>query len=176
MAFARRYIDPMKENDMSVQAVDSGSNKGATSKTEPDKTVFKMRAQMVEQGRIQSTLAKTDHMTAILKVYASGGENGLHTHPNEDHVFIIMQGKARYYDSEGGHVDVNKHEGIMLPAGAYYWFEAISDEPLVLMRVGCRTNDGSPSARLNIKGEPMPGNTLENKRVPTVLRDGVFFE
>ena len=145
----------------------------------PDKnarTVFKMRAQMVEEGRIQHTLAKSDNMTAIIKVYASGGENGLHTHPNEDHVFLIMQGKARYYDADGGHVDVGKNEGIMLPAGAYYWFEAISEEPLVLMRFGCKVGTGSIYERHNIKGEAMPGNTKENKRVPTVLRDGVFFE
>src|ERR1700741_270729 len=109
--------------------------------TKPDKkkpSFFKMRAQLLEQGRTNTLMAKTDNMTAILKVYASGGENGLHTHPNEDHVFIIMQGKARYYAADGGHGDVGKHEGIMLPAGAYYWFEAISDEPLVLMRLGCK--------------------------------------
>src|SRR5216117_3478865 len=71
-------------------------------------------------------------------VYASGDENGLHTHPNEDHTFIVLQGSARYYDADSGHTDVSKHERIMLPAGAYYWFEATSKDPLVLVRIGCR--------------------------------------
>jgi mannose-6-phosphate isomerase-like protein (cupin superfamily) len=140
------------------------------------RTVFKMKAQMVEQGRTQDLLGETDNMTLHLKVYASGGENGLHTHPNEDHVFIIMQGTARYYDADGGHVDVGKHEGILLPAGAYYWFEAIGKEPLVLMRVGGKVGNGDIRARLNINGEPMAGNTKENKRVPTVMRTNAFFE
>jgi len=136
---------------------------------------FKMRAQLLEQGRTNTPLARTENMWAILKVYASGGENGLHTHPNEDHTFVVLQGKARYYDAEGGYTDVGKHEGIMLPAGAYYWFEAISDEPLVLLRVGCRVS-GDGGGRLNVRGEPMPGESKENKRVPVVYREGEFFE
>lgn len=137
---------------------------------------FKMRARMLEQGRTNTALARTDNMWATLKVYASGGENGLHTHPNEDHTFIVLQGKARYYDADGGHTDVGKHEGIMLPAGAYYWFEAISEEPLVLVRIGCRVGSQNANGRLNIRGEPMPGDSKENKRVPVVYREGEFFE
>ncbi len=137
---------------------------------------FKMRAQMLEKGRTNTLLSKTDNMWATLKVYASGGENGLHTHPHEDHTFLVLQGKARYYDAEGGHTDVGKHEGIMLPAGAYYWFEAISEEPLVLVRIGCKIGSGDARGRLNIRGEPMPGESKENKRVPVVYREGEFFE
>src|SRR5882672_6575759 len=55
---------------------------------------FKMRAQMLAKGRTNTPLARTDNMWAILKVYASGGENGLHTHPNEDHTFIVLQGST----------------------------------------------------------------------------------
>src|SRR5262245_53963893 len=110
---------------------------------------FKLRAQMLEKGRTNTPLARTDNMWATLKVYASGGENGLHTHPHEDHTFIVLQGSARYYDADGGHTDVGKHEGIMLPAGAYYWFEATSEEPLVLVRVGCRIGAKDPAGRLN---------------------------
>jgi mannose-6-phosphate isomerase-like protein (cupin superfamily) len=137
---------------------------------------FKMRAQLLDKGRTNTLMAKTDNMWAMLKVYASGGENGLHTHPNEDHTFLVLQGKARYYDADGGHTDVGKHEGIMLPAGAYYWFEAISKEPLVLIRIGCRVGPQDASGRLNARGEPMPGDSKENKRVPVVYRDGEFFE
>ena len=137
---------------------------------------FKMRAQMLEQGRTNTLMSRTDNMSVILKVYASGGENGLHTHPNEDHTFLVLQGKARYYDADGGYRDVGKHEGIMLPAGAYYWFEAISEEPLVLVRIGCRTGSQDPDGRLNIRGEPMPGDSKENKQEPVVYREGEFFE
>ena len=137
---------------------------------------YKLRAQLLEQGRTNTLLARTDNMWATLKVYASGGENGLHAHPQEDHTFIVLQGSARYYDADGGYTDIGKHEGIMLPAGAYYWFEAISEEPLVLVRIGCRVGTQDARGRLNIRGEPMPGDSKENKRVPVVVREGEFFE
>ena len=145
-------------------------------KQERKASFFKMRAQLLDQGRTNTLLARTDNMWATLKVYASGGENGLHMHPNEDHTFIVLQGSARYYDADGGHTDVGKHAGIMLPAGAYYWFEATSEEPLVLVRIGCRAGSQDPRGRLNIRGEPMPGDSKENKRVPVVYREGEFFE
>lgn len=142
----------------------------------PTVSTFKLRAQMLEQGRTDTTVAKTKNMVARLKVYASGGENALHTHPNEDHMFVIMQGSARFYDQDGGHKDLSTHEGIMIPAGAYYWFEATSKEPLVLMRVGSRIGPQSTGGRLNIRGEDMAGDSEENKTVPVVYRDGAYFE
>jgi len=116
-----------------------------------------MRAQLLERGRTNTLLARTDNMWATLKVYASGGENGLHMHPHEDHTFVLLQGKARYYDTDGGHTDVGKHEGIMLPAGAYYWFEAVSEEPLVLLRIGCRVGSHDPRDRSISAASRCPG-------------------
>jgi quercetin dioxygenase-like cupin family protein len=164
-----------------MQATDHDSTRedharAASKATAKKPSFFKMRAQMLDKGRTNTALARTDNMWAILKVYASGGENGLHTHPNEDHTFIVLQGSARYYDADGGTTDVGKHEGIMLPAGAYYWFEATSKDALVLVRIGCRVGPQDASGRLNIRGEPMPGDSKENKRVPVVVRDGEFFE
>src|SRR5258708_24958809 len=152
------------------------SARPAAKATAKKPSFFKMRAQMLEKGRTNTALARTENMWATLKVYASGGENGLHTHPNEDHTFIVLQGSARYYDADGGHTDVGKHEGIMLPAGAYYWFEATSKEPLVLVRIGCRVGAQDASGRLNIPRQAMPGDSKEDKRVPVVVRDGEFFE
>lgn len=142
----------------------------------PKGTKFKMRAQLLDQGRTDNILAAGGHMEARIKVYASGGENALHTHPNEDHTFVILNGAARYYDENGDYQDVGKNEGILLPAGAYYWFQAIGEEPLVLLRLGCRINEGNPLARLNINGDPFPGKSPENKPRPLVVRPGEYFE
>ena len=165
------------------QAVSQEKQSLASYKTRPvsgtERTFFKLRAPLLDAGRSNHHLAQTANMWATLKVYASGGENGLHTHPNEDHMFLVMQGSARYYDAEGGEMDVAKHEGIMLPAGAYYYFHATSEEPLVLLRIGARVSrdpKGDPSGRVNIRGEPMPGDSKENKQVPVKVREGVFFE
>ncbi len=162
---------------MSIQATRQKRSAETEGKPEAKKvSFFKMRARMLEEGRTNTSLARTDNMWATLKVYASGGENALHAHPNEDHTFLVLQGKARYYDADGGHTDVGKHQGVMLPAGAYYWFEAISREPLVLVRIGCRVGSRDARERLNIRGEPMPGKSKENKRVPAVFRLGEYFK
>ena len=42
------------------------------------------------------------------------------------------------------------------------------------MRAQMRDQDAPD--RLNIRGEPMPGDSKENKRVPVVYRDGEVFE
>src|SRR5438034_2250910 len=144
-----------RRDPMSMQATDDKrrSARADVKATAKKPSFFKMRAQLLDQGRTNTALARTENMWATLKVYASGGENGLHTHPNEDHTFIVLQGSARYYDADGGHTDVGKHEGIMLPAGAYYWFEATSKDPLVLVRIGCRVGSQDASGRLNIRSE-----------------------
>ncbi len=156
--------------DRTVGAAKDGKDKS------PKSSTFKLRAQLLDQGRTDTTVAKTNNMVARLKVYASGGENGLHTHPNEDHMFVIMQGSARFYDQDGEGKELKTHEGIMIPAGAYYWFEATSTEPLVLMRVGSRVGPQSTAGRLNIRGEDMAGDSDENKTVPVIYREGAYFE
>ena len=136
---------------------------------------FKMQGQMLSQGRTHEWLTEAPNMLCNIKVYASGGENGLHTHTNQDHTFLVLQGSARFYDENGTTTDVNKLEGIMLPAGAYYWFEATSKEELILFRMGCRTNDKDPGERLNINGDLMPGESAENKKTEIIYKDGQFF-
>lgn len=137
---------------------------------------YKLRAQLLSQGRTDTVIAQSDVMQLRLKVYASGGENGLHTHAKEDHTFLILQGRARFYDQDDETTEVGPLEGIFIPAGAFYRFEAISAEELVLFRVGARTTkDQRGPDRLNIKGQTMAGDSAENKRVETIYKDGKFF-
>ena len=138
-------------------------------------TVFRLHAQLLDQGRSNTMLAETDNMWATLKVYASGGENGLHAHPHEDHLFVIMQGSARFFGPKDETIDLGKFQGIMLPAGTYYRFLSTGEEPLVLMRVGCQAGPGDAVDRLNIKGEPMSGDSEENGRVAMIPRPDAYF-
>lgn len=139
-------------------------------------TIFRLGAQLLDQGRTDTPLAVTDDLTLRLKVYASGGENELHAHPQEDHVFVILQGSARFYGPEGEESELGAYEGIMLPKGTFYWFTATSEEPLVLIRVGTpdRSKQSEPY-RINRDGEPMEGDSKENKKVPVVFREGAYF-
>ena len=58
---------------------------------------FSMRTQLVTDGRSVNPLAETENLWAWIKVYASGGENTLHAHNNEDHMFVILQGTAIFH-------------------------------------------------------------------------------
>lgn len=139
-------------------------------------TTFTLAAQLLDQGRTDTPLAVTDDLTVRLKVYASGGENELHAHPQEDHVFVLLQGSARFYGPDEESVELGAYEGIMLPKGTLYRFYATSKEPLVILRVGTpdRSKQSEPS-RVNRHGAPMEGDSRENKKVPVVFREGAFF-
>jgi hypothetical protein len=91
-------------------------------------------------------------------------------------MFVVMQGSARFYGQNGETHDVKRHGGVLLPAHAYYHFHATSEEPLVLLRVGCKAGEGDMSQRLNIKGGAMPGHHPDNKQVEVIYKEGEFFE
>ena len=96
---------------MSMDSVDRGQvadeteemrrKREAVVAARPTPYFFGMRAQMLAQGRTHEWLTEALNLLANLKVYASGGENGLHTHLGEDHMFIVMQGSASFRGSRG---------------------------------------------------------------------------
>ncbi len=140
-------------------------------------TLFSLQAQMLDQGRTDSVLAATDDLSVRLKVYASGGENGLHAHVEEDHVFIILQGSARFFGPDEEAVDLSANQGIMMPKGMLYRFFATSeDECLVMLRIGTPNFQKQPKQdRVDADGNPMGGDSEANKTVPVKLKEGVFF-
>ncbi|MFN3892538.1 MAG: cupin domain-containing protein [Beijerinckiaceae bacterium] len=99
--------------------------------------IFSMRKlPMLEQGTTYDPLATAENLWLSVKVYASGGENALHSHGGEDHAFIVMQGKATFTFGDGRTQIVGVNQGVMLPRDVKYKFEADTAENLVLLRVG----------------------------------------
>ena len=164
-----KFVEPaMTTGELKRQETELAGN------TKP--SVFKVRGQMLSQGRTDAMLAATDNLTLRLKVYASGGENELHAHPTEDHAFIILQGAARFYGPDGEIMELRPNEGIMMPRGNLYKFNATSEEPLVLLRVGGpNTRKQMAPRRINVNGDEMRGDSKENKKVPVIFKDGEFF-
>ncbi|MDR5826294.1 cupin domain-containing protein [Caballeronia sp. LP006] len=138
-------------------------------------TFFHARAQLPDQGRTNIVLGATHTLSVVLKTYASGGENELHAHTNEDHMFFILQGSATFRGPNGEIRIVSKNEGIVLPRGSFYSFVADKGEALVMLRVGA-TIDGTsdPLARVGIDELPLDGFSEANKEVPLVLSDAWF--
>ena len=133
-------------------------------------TFFKLQARLPVQGRTDTIMAATPMMSVTLKTYAKSGENGLHRHANEDHAFIVLQGAAEFFGARGESRIVMRHEGVMLPSTAYYWFRATGDEPLVMIRVGTRVHPGADvMVRLDEHDRPESGYGAANKQVELIL-------
>ena len=137
-------------------------------------TFFKLRAQLLEEGRSIQPLAETDHLWTWIKVYATGGENTLHAHTTEDHMFIILAGEGSFYGPNGEKKILKRNDGLMLPAGTFYNFHSSGDEPLVLLRVGSRAAEGNIKKRMGIDGEECRGGTDKNKFKPPLFSDKFY--
>jgi mannose-6-phosphate isomerase-like protein (cupin superfamily) len=136
---------------------------------------FNLDSPLLAQGRFDNKVARTDLLTMIVKVYASGGENALHMHPYEDHSFIVLQGEATFHIGVEDNVRVlTKYEGVMLPRGVTYWFLSSAPENLVMLRVGA-AEKWPEDGRAFPDGTPFPGNSKENKRAEMIEIPGKFF-
>jgi mannose-6-phosphate isomerase-like protein (cupin superfamily) len=141
-------------------------------------TKFSMKAPLLSKGRTMDTLAKTETFWCAIKVYAEGGENTAHTHTEEDHVFVVLQGQATFHINQPEETTVvNAHEGVLVPHGAYYWFQSSGEENLVLFRVGNKPSGYSRGEddRIGVDGKALPGHSKENKHIEPEFVPGKFF-
>lgn len=147
---------------------------------------FKLRTQLLSKGRSHTILAsckgEKSAMNIAIKCYAGGGENEFHTHATEDHAFIVLQGRAIFYTPDKPPEEIGRNEGMLLPAGSYYRFEAVSEEQLVLLRVGnvwqpvAGHTEAKNSQRLGADGAFLQSRTKANKHIDAVPIDGAYYE
>ena len=138
---------------------------------------FRVRAPRLKQGRQDTPLFATNMLWAHLKVYAEGGENDPHSHPLEDHSFIVFDGESTFFDGQGQPTVVRKWEGISLPMGTVYSFRSTGDCDLVMLRIGSGSNSREPGKgdeRVGVDGQPMRDNPRQPK-APPVQIPGKFF-
>jgi mannose-6-phosphate isomerase-like protein (cupin superfamily) len=147
---------------------------------------FRLRTKLLKKGRSHRILASSRNaeraMNVAIKCYAEGGENEFHAHALEDHTFIVLQGRAVFYQPDQPAQELGRNEGILIPAGAFYKFEAVSGEPLVLLRVGnvWHPVDGAVEAessrRLGKDGALLPGHSAANKHEAPIAIEGAWYE
>ena len=139
--------------------------------------VVQLKTQLVSEGHTRHMLAETDLMTLRIHCYAPGiGENALHAHTKEDHIFVVLQGTAQFNTGRDGKTIVNaiKNHAVILPAGSYYQFCNSGKEPLVMARIGAGSDKADQ--RLNPDGTEIPGRAQEHGAAKPVTIDGAFFE
>lgn len=106
-----------------------------------------------EQRGAEFELPGTDELTARVKVYIEGGENEMHSHPLEDHIFAVLAGTATFHiEADDNTCEVSANDAVLLPRGTRYWFTNTGDGNLVMMRLG--SGQGA-RYRLDAKGNEM---------------------
>ena len=139
--------------------------------TKPQTQKFSLRTPYMKQGRITQLVAETENMWIHTKINYEGGENEIHTHLNEDHSFIVLEGQMSVFDEKGNEIKVEKHQGVMIPKGAYYRYLNTGKENLVVIRVGAGIKgkaQGCVEMRVRPDGKPLLAYSEENKTVPPI--------
>jgi hypothetical protein len=75
------------------------------------------------------------------------------------------------FDEKGGEIKVGKHQGVMIPRGAYYRYLNTGTENLVVLRVGSGIKgkaQGGEEMRVRPDGKPLIASSEENKTVPPI--------
>jgi len=120
---------------------------------EPLASTFNLSIPLYQQGGERRFLTNSSLFRLAIASCAQGfGEKELHMHADEDHAFVVLQGSARFYfESQDGH-HLQQWQGIFLPRGVVYGFEAI--EGLVMLRIGAFESREQPEV-LTVLGEPI---------------------
>jgi len=135
---------------------------------------FELKTPMLKQGTSHKNLAGTDLMGIALKVYAEGGENGLHTHPGEDHSFIVLDGEMTLYDKYEKTTVLKRGEGIMIPSGWYYWFKSSGEKPLTFLKLSAYNGNLNKEKTSNYGKLPAPG-VVEQQRPTKIPIEGSYW-
>jgi mannose-6-phosphate isomerase-like protein (cupin superfamily) len=143
----------------------------------PKAQLFSLRTPYMKQGRITQLVAETENMWLHTKINYEGGENEIHTHLDEDHSFIVLEGQMSVFDEKGNEMKLEKYQGVMLPKGAYYRYLNTGKENLVVLRIGAGIKgqlQGGVEMRVRPDGKPLIAESAENKTVPPI-EDNRFF-
>jgi mannose-6-phosphate isomerase-like protein (cupin superfamily) len=123
---------------------------------------FSVKPQLLKQGKTSTRLVRTDHLNSGVQVVATGGETNLHAHSSQDEIWFVLSGEATFYTGGDRIVArLGKHDGLLIPHNAPYWFESSAEENLVIMRFGASVPEAGPDLRIDmqerkwaVSGEP----------------------
>jgi mannose-6-phosphate isomerase-like protein (cupin superfamily) len=113
---------------------------------------FAVTPQLLKHGKTSTRLVRTDHLNSGVQVVAEGGETNLHAHSSQDEIWFVLSGSATFYTTGDQVVArLGKHEGLLIPHEAPYWFESASEENLVILRFGASVPGAGPDRRIDIQ-------------------------
>ena len=111
-------------------------HRGGTMSNDQSYQVFSYKKPDLKKGKGIVQLAGTDIIRGRVQVVSEGGENNLHSHRGMDGFWFVLSGKVKFYGPGDKLIgEFGKHEGILIPAGAQYWFESAGDEDLEILQM-----------------------------------------
>ena len=126
---------------------------------------------LLSAGQSRLTLVKGDRLTSHAMVIAEGGENSLHAHRNEEHIFLVLAGQARFeFLPPQEPVLLGLLQGILIPADCFYSYCSVGEHNLVFARVG--STRGPDAARVTLDGKELRGKSAEAGWQPGVAEPG----
>ena len=96
---------------------------------------FHFKAPETYSGRKAIVKLTSSERSAIaIHCLGQGGENNLHFHSGVDITWMVLKGRARFYGpGEEIRGEFGPIEGLVIPAGARYWFESCGEDDLELL-------------------------------------------
>jgi len=102
----------------------------------PSYQTFSYAKPALKRGKGIVQLAGSDLIRGRVQIVSEGGENNLHSHRGMDGFWFVLSGKVTFYGPGDVVIgEFGKHEGILVPRGAEYWFESSGDEDLELLQM-----------------------------------------
>lgn len=147
-------------------------------KDRPKAQKFSLKTPYMKQGRVTQLVAQTPNLRIHTKINAEGGENEIHTHLDQDHSFIVLEGEMTVFDEKGNEMVLKPYQGVLLPKGAYYRYLNTGPGNLVVLRIAAPAGDklqSDEAVRVRPDGRPILGGSVENKTLPPIEMPGKFF-
>ena len=112
---------------------------------------FHFKAPETYSGRKAIVKLTSSERSAIaIHCLGQGGENNLHFHSGVDITWMVLKGRARFYGpGEEIRGEFGPIEGLVIPAGARYWFESCGEDDLELLQIKTYTKGRGKDKRID---------------------------
>jgi mannose-6-phosphate isomerase-like protein (cupin superfamily) len=141
-----------------VEPVDDGSARGAEKKEAYHRAceesvqtfAFNRPDNIPSTKKAFVKLHGNDNCNCVVQVINKEGDNNLHYHANMDSTFFVLKGKVKFYGPDDVVLgDFGQNQGLLMPAGARYWFESSTEEEAWLLQVASYPKGRKMSKRIN---------------------------
>lgn len=117
----------------------------------PQPQTFECERPSADHKKVMNPLCASDLLEADIQLVREGGANDLHYHTGQDGFFLVLDGRARFYDDNDEVIaELGRREGVLIPHGFRYWFEKAGDEPAEILHVA-GVSDTLDDERIEVK-------------------------